>query len=77
MVDTDGEGSLLRDRGAFAAFKNNLKRNYKEIMKASDEKGVHHIYDAVGGPIINTVIKWYILIHFNLILKHLFNLIDK
>lgn len=58
MADTEGKAGLLRDRGAFAAFKNDLKHNYKEIMSVTDKKGVDIIYDAVGGSILNTVIKW-------------------
>lgn len=58
ISDTEGKASLLRDRGAYAAFKNDPKHNLKEIADATEGGGVDLIYDAVGGPILNTVIDW-------------------
>lgn len=33
-------------------------------MSVTDKKGVDVIYDAVGGPILNTVIKWQVNLNF-------------
>lgn len=58
ICETEHQASLLREKGAWAALVYQPKDVLKKVKEVTDGKGVHLVFDAVGGKIFENVSKW-------------------
>lgn len=57
VVDNEALGELVRQRGALSTFIFNSNLD-KEVKKATENKGVNIVYDAVGDHMMTTLKNW-------------------
>ena len=59
ICGTEDKSTLVRDKGAWAAFTyRNAKSLKEEVAKISDGEGAGIVFEAVGGEVFKSALEW-------------------